>query len=142
MGLITRARRRCHIWSWRLRFWWLDTPAGVAGQRWAMVLGLLVFAAQTIRISIAALVPLPPGQPAKSWIWIVVQIVIALVAVYMAYANRPKVEPPKADDGKTPTTEDGQSVKQIFGTRWVSDEFVLAWKMMGRDPIVKKGGKK
>ena len=142
MGLIARIHRRCHIWSWRLRFWWLDTPAGVIAQRWAIVLGVLVFAVQTIRLAAAALVPLPPGQSAKSWIWVVVQIVIALVAAYMAYANRPKIEPAKPQDDDVPTTEDGQSVKQIFGTVWVTDEFILAWKMMGRDPIKKKGGKK
>ncbi|KAF7600629.1 MAG: hypothetical protein CGU28_03095 [Candidatus Dactylopiibacterium carminicum] len=137
MGLIARIRRRLNIWAWRIRFWWLDTPAGELARRWLVVLGCLVVLVQIIRVSIASLMPLPPDQPAKSWIWVVVQLVIALVAAYMAYANQPKVEDSSAQSGTAPTTEDGQDVLQIFGTVWISDQFVLAWKMMGTDAIRK-----
>ncbi len=138
MGLMmSRVGRRLNIWGWRLRFWWLDTPAGVLAQRWTMVLGGLVFVVQIIRLIITSLVPLPPGQPAQSYFWVIVQVVIALVAAYMAYANQPKVEDATAQSGSAPTTEDGQDVLQVFGTVWVSDQFVLAWKMMGRDAIRK-----
>lgn len=142
MGLIARVQRRLDIWHWRVRYWWLDTPAGVLAQRWALVLSLLAFGVQTLWLCMRALMPVPAGAPAQSWVQIVVMIVIALISAYMAYANRPKVEPAKPQEDSAPTTEDGQDVKQIFGTVWVDDQFVLAWKMMGREAIRKKGGKK
>jgi len=136
MGQLKHRIARLHyVWGWRIRYWWLDTPAGVVAQRWALVLGLLLFAVQLVRLAVAALVPSPADEPAKSWVWVVVQIVIALAAAYMAYANRPKTETPKPGDTNVPTVEDGQAVKQVFGTVWISDEFVLAFKVMGTEPI-------
>lgn len=142
MGLIAHLRRLHYVWSWRWRYWWLDTPSGAQAHRWALGLSLFVLAIQVIRLCIAAALPMPPDAPAKSIYWWVVQLIIAIVAAAVSYAMRPKVEPPKPQDANVPTVEDGQAVKHHFGTVWISDEFILAWKMMGTIPIKTKGGKK
>ncbi|WP_419669178.1 hypothetical protein ACN28O_03115 [Xylella fastidiosa subsp. multiplex] len=54
----------------------------------------------------------------------------------------PKPEPVKPQQAQVPTVQDGQAVKHHFGTVWVGDEFILAWKMQGTIPIKTKGGKK
>lgn len=74
--------------------------------------------------------------------WWIVQLAVMLVSAYISYAMRPKVEPPKPQEADVPTVEDGQAVKHHFGTVWISDEYVLAWKMMGTKAIKTKGGKK
>lgn len=74
-----------------------------------------------------------------SWI---VSLVLLLISAYVSYASRPKVEPPKPQEADAPSVEDGQAVKHHFGTVWINDEYVLAWKMMGTLPIKTKGGKK
>src|SRR5690349_22477474 len=33
MGLIAYLGRRAHVWRWRVRYWWLDTPGGAQAQR-------------------------------------------------------------------------------------------------------------
>ena len=142
MGLITRARRLHYVWSWRLRYWWLDTPAGAQAQMGVLAIAALVVVIQLIRMAMAALVPPPAGEPAKAVYWWVVQLIIAIVSAIISYAMRPKVEEQKPQAGEAPSTQDGQAVKDHFGTVWVEDEFILAWKMMGTDRIRSKGGKK
>lgn len=142
MGLITRARRLHYVWSWRLRYWWLDTPAGAQAQMGVLAFAALVVVIQLIRMAMAALVPPPAGEPAKAVYWWVVQLIIAIVSAVISYAMRPKVEEQKPQAGKAPSTQDGQAVKDHFGTVWVEDEFILAWRMMGTDRIRSKGGKK
>lgn len=73
--------------------------------------------------------------------WWVVQLIIMVIAAVVAYALRPKPETPKPMSSEAPTIEDGQAAKHYFGTCWVGDEFLLAWKMMGTIPIKAKGGK-
>ena len=142
MGLITRARRLHYVWSWRLRYWWLDTPAGAQAQMGVLAFAALVVIIQLIRMAMAALVPPSPGEPAKAIYWWVVQLIIAIVSAIISYAMRPKVEEQKPQAGEAPSTQDGQAVKDHFGTVWVEDEFILAWKMMGTDRIRSNGGKK
>lgn len=143
MGLIAPIRRLHYVWSWRLRYWWLDTPAGERAHYWALGFSLVVFTVQVVRLCVAAALPGPHDAPVQSVIhWWVVQLIIAVVLTVVSYALRPKVEPPKPQDAQAPTVEDGQAVKHHFGTVWIGDEFVLAWKMMGRIPIKSGGGKK
>lgn len=137
MNLIALIRRRAIVWSWRARYWWLDTPGGIVAQRWALVLGLMVFLVQIVRLAVVALAPRPHNEPAESYggIEIVVLVIILLISIYVAYRSRPKATTAKAEDANVPTTEDGQAVTQVFGTVWISDEFVLAFKVVGTDPI-------
>lgn len=141
MGLIDRAAYLADDRLWRLRYWWLDTPSGAQARVIAFALGVLVLIVQLIRVGLAALVPLPPAEPIKSVYWWVVQLVIALVAAVIVYAMRPKTESPKPAAADAPITEDGQAVKDYFGTCWVEDEFVLAWKVVGQDAIRVRAGK-
>ncbi|KXB16649.1 hypothetical protein ADT28_12560 [Xylella fastidiosa] len=142
MGLIACLRRWYHLWRWRLRYWWYDTPSGVCAQHWALGLGVLVLIVQLVRVCVAAALPAPHGAPAQAVYWWVWQLAIGVVAAYVSAALRPKPEPVKPQQAQVPTVQDGQAVKHHFGTVWVGDEFILAWKMQGTIPIKTKGGKK
>lgn len=144
MGLINRLRERVahrlYVWSWRARYWWLDTRAGAQAHIVACCLGLLVVVVQIIHVSVSALNPQPLREQ-HSVIWWVVYLIVALVAAAVSIALRPKVENKPADQVTGPTTEDGQSCRRYWGTHWIEDEFLLAWKIVGRDPIKASGGK-
>jgi heme/copper-type cytochrome/quinol oxidase subunit 2 len=141
MGLTMQLRRLRHVWTWRARYWWMDTEDGARAHVAALCLAVLVVIVELIRVAVAALQPLPPGQPEKAIIWWVVQIILLIVSAAISYALRPKPENAKPQDGEGPTTEDGQSVIRYWGTCWADDTFQLAWKIVGRDPIKAKGGK-
>lgn len=144
MGLITqlrgRVRRARHIWSWRWRYWWLDTKAGAQAQVVLCCVSALVVVVQFIYMGIAMASP-RPAEPQHAIIWWVVYLIVMLVAAAVSYAMRPKPESAKPTQAQGPTTEDGQSVVRYWGTHWIDDEFLLAWKIVGRDPIKASGGK-
>ncbi|MDZ5815107.1 hypothetical protein U4I65_08680 [Stenotrophomonas maltophilia] len=143
MGLITAYKRLLYIWSWRLRFWWLDTRSGERAHWAAFYVGLFVAIVQFVRMCVAAALPPPPEVgPAKAVYWWVIQLIIAIIAAAIAYSMRPRTQSATPQSGDAPTTEDGQTVKHYFGTCWITDEFLLAWKQMGTLPIKTKGGKK
>lgn len=64
-----------------------------------------------------------------------VELIILLIAVAISYAMRPKTSAPAPASGDAPSTEDGQVVKHHFGTCWVEDQFILAWKVVSHTPI-------
>ncbi len=141
MGMIMRfksnSRRLRHIWTWRIRYWWMDTRGGAQAQVilccvWALVVVLDIIHVVTT--------PPPPG-PHKAVIWFVVYIIVALIAAAVSYAMRPKAQVAPQNNPTGQTTEDGQSVIRFWGTHWVDDQFLLAWKIVGRDPIKSSGGK-
>lgn len=99
MELILRARRTYGVWRWRLRYWWLDTPAGRHAQLWAFALLVVATILQLVRIAVAAVVPPPPGTPRQA-IWWVVQLIILVVSAAISYAMRPKTEKPKPAAGE------------------------------------------
>ncbi|WEN13706.1 hypothetical protein PY254_10655 [Rhodanobacter sp. AS-Z3] len=140
MGLILRGRHRCNVWSWRLRYWWMDTHAGQQAHIAVLCLAALVVVGQMVHLGIAALHPAPVTEQ-HSVIWWVVYLIVMLVAAAVSYAMRPKAENTKPTEQSGPTTEDGQSVMRFWGTHWIDDEFLLAWKIVGRDPIKASGGK-
>lgn len=148
MGLIARARlaerwqARLALYHLRLRYWYLDTESGRRAQLWGFAVALLVLLVQVVRVVVAALYPPARPQPAEAVVWWVVQLIIAVVSALISYALRPKVEPPKPAEVNTPTTEDGRAIPEVHGTCWIEDEFLLAWKIVGRDPIKTSGGKK
>lgn len=142
MGLTQRLKRWHYVWSWRARYWWLDTRSGEIAHWVLFYLGILFSLVQIVRMLLTATVPPPPGEPVKSVYWWVVQLVILIISAAISYAMRPKPQAPEPAKVEAPTVEDGQSVKHHFGTVWVEDEFILAWKLMGTIPIKTKGGKK
>lgn len=142
MGLIASVRRLHYVWSWRFRYWYLDTHGGEIAQWVILAMAAVVCVLQLIRMAIAGLLPPPPGEPVKAVYWWVVQLIIMIVAAVISYAMRPKPQPPQPQAADAPTVEDGLAVKHYFGTCWVGDEFILAWKNTGTIPIKTKGGKK
>jgi len=136
-----RLRAVVGLHALRLRYWYLDTDAGRRAQLWAFAGVLLVLLVQIVRMVVAAAFPEARPEPAQAVVWWVVQLVIAIVSAVIAYALRPKIETPKPAEADMPTTEDGRAVPEAHGTVWIEDEFMLAYKVMGRVPI-KSGGKK
>ena len=74
---------------------------------------------------------------------VVVQVVIAIVAAvvssYLSMKNLPNASP---SSGGVPEARDGTAIRKIYGTVWVDDSQVLAWKELPPEPIRKKAGKK
>lgn len=147
MGLIVsgrlgeRLRARIDTLYWRARYWWMDTEGGAQAKLAGFGITSLIVVLDLIKVSIAALVPPPPGEPHKAVIWWVVYLVVALIAAAVSYALRPKIEQQQQAEAQGPTSEDGQAGIVYWGTHWATDTFWLAWMMVGRDPIKGKGGK-
>lgn len=142
MELIARIKRWRYVYGWRLRYWWADTPAGLHAR--FMLIGFVALAviAQVVSATIAASRPAPKEHPREAFIWFVVWLVVALLAAVASYMLAGRQTAPTTQTSDTPTTDDGQSVKRHYGTCWVDDSFLLAWKLVGRDPIKSNGGKK
>lgn len=147
MGLIEynrlseRLRKRCDVWHWRLRYWWMDTESGKHWHIALFCMSVLMTILQLIRMSVAALAPPPPDEPVKSIYWWVVQLIIAIVSAIISYALRPKPQGVQPSQQESPSVEDGQSAMELHGDVWIDDEFILAQQVVGKVPI-KSGGKK
>lgn len=143
MGLIARIRRWRYVYGWRLRYWWLDTPSGLHTRLGLAVVCSLLVIGNAIALAVKVATPPPKDQPQHAVVWFVVWAVIILVSAIIGFllAAGGAKQQPTAPQGDTPTTDDGQSVRDYFGTCWVDDSFLLAWKLMGRSPIKSKGGK-
>lgn len=143
MGLTKLAARLWYRWSWRARYWWLDTRQGRVAQ-----LGLFggVCLAAVLQLThlmiVVATAPPQPDAPARAVSWWVVQIAIMVAFAAISLLLAPRVEDPKPQEAKAPTVEDGLAAREVFGTVWVDDQFLLAWKNMGTVKIRKSGGKK
>lgn len=148
MGMIAHYRELRYRATWRLRYWWLDTPAGARAHVGALCVAVLVLVWQMVRLAIAALSPPPAhtlaGEPVHAVAWWVVQLVIAVVAAVISYALRPKPQEPPDRNLESPTVQDGSAVKDFGGTVWIDyeDDFLLHYEVVGRDAIYSKGGKK
>lgn len=144
MGLIERLRERRYVWTWRLRYWYMDTRSGERAQAVGFVLACLVLVVQVVHMALAALVPAAAPEPGQAVYWWVVQLIIMVVAAAVSYAMRPKPQQQAERQIDPPTVEDGTAVKDYGGTVWIEhdDNFLLGWKIVGRDPIKTKGGKK
>ncbi|MEN1942650.1 hypothetical protein WCE55_02160 [Luteimonas sp. MJ293] len=145
MGLIGHIRHRADVWSWRVRYWYLDTPAGARARVGGFVAACMVLVLQMVRMAVSGLLPaLQPQAPAQAVYWWVWQLVILIVSAAISYALRPKAQQPQEQKHDPPTVEDGTAAKDYFGTCWIDhdDNFLLAWQMVGRDPIRTKAGKK
>ena len=142
MGLMVM-RRLWYRWSWRARYWWLDTRPGQMAQFAAFGVGCLAAVLQlTHMMIVVATAPPQPDAPAQAVAWWVVQIVLLVVFAAISILMAPRIEDPKPQKVEAPTVEDGLAVRDVFGTVWIDDQFLLAWKGMGTIKIKKKGGKK
>jgi membrane-bound metal-dependent hydrolase YbcI (DUF457 family) len=145
MGLKKNFARWRYKYGWRLRHWWFDTREGAQARVLAWCVGVLVAIVMLVRHVVAGMAPPAPVDPLHPQQAIIVAVVILIVALIVGLAvaltmnnNSPQVPEGNAN---TPTTEDGQSVRHHFGTVWEDDTFLLAWKIVGKDPIKADGGK-
>lgn len=145
MELITvirkRCNRMCYVYGWRLRHWWLDTRAGRVAQLSFAGIGFLGLVGAVVRFAIEAATR-QPGQPHEAIIGLIIWIIVAILAAVALSMSASKPAKPPDDQTNAPTTQDGRSAVRYYGTNWVDDPAMLAWKVVGRDPIKTKGGKK
>lgn len=72
---------------------------------------------------------------------VIFQIALAIVSAVISAYLAPKPADAKPAKGGVPTATDGNVIRKIYGTVWVDDSQVLAWKELPPLPIKKKGGK-
>ena len=72
--------------------------------------------------------------------WILLAIVV--VAAFVMSAMAPKQEAPSPQDVDSPVSEEGTSIRKIYGTVWIKDPMIVAFEKVGQDRIRSKGGKK
>lgn len=143
MKLSACIRRWRYVYGWRLRYWWLDTHSGRHARWTAAVVALLGLGFTTLRAGVAVVVPEAIPQPQTAIIWWIVWVVVSLVVGLAIALSASKPAAQKSDPQITkPVTQDGKSAIRYYGTNWVNEPAMLAWKVTGRDPIKTKGGKK
>lgn len=142
-----RIAHRLGVWGWRFRHWWYDKRSAAYARIGGLVVALLI--ALGLMTRGAVLLTLTPpnavaasAAPHEAIAPIVWALIVALVAAVAMVLLAPK--PPKPPDQKTqaPTTEDGQAAVRYYGTNWCDPIAMLAWKVVGKDAIKTKGGKK
>lgn len=104
--------------------------------------GLSLAALVATVLDLVWLVAAEPEQPViTAWVfW--VQLAIMVISAVVAYAMRPKPQPPTPADRQAPEVEDGTSIREVFGDVWITNPTELLWKALPEIPIRKKGGKK
>lgn len=142
MGLIARYRRLRYVWGWRLKYWWLDTHAGRVAQLTCAGMTFVALIGVGVHIAILSARPPDPAKPHQAFVWVIFWVIMALTAAVMLLIGTPKAPKPQEQDAKAPTTQDGKSAVRYYGTNWIDQPAMLAWKVTGKDPIKTKGGKK
>lgn len=141
MGLMRTLKGKAHTAYWRGRYFWYDTEGGAYARGGLIVVFALVALLDIVKLSITAYRVHSGQQPQQAVVWWVVYLIVALVAAAVSYALMPKPEAQKPSESSGPTTEDGQAGIRYWGRHKVDDTRLLAWKIVGRDPIKGKGGK-
>jgi len=67
-------------------------------------------------------------------IWTLVTLVVGLLVVIAL----PTSVAPEARTATAPEVLDGRKIRRVYGTVWIDDPTVLAWKPMGTVPIKSK----
>ncbi len=75
-------------------------------------------------------------------VWVVQLVVSVVASVIIGYLNRPDIPNAKPGSGRAPEAKDGTVIRKVYGTVWIDDSQVLAYKEGTPIPIRKKGGKK
>lgn len=140
----TGLRRLWYVYSWRLRYWWFDTAGGQLCRRASCLGAALLGMVLAVR---HVLVPAAPhvvaGTPVhEAFVWWVQLIIMVIASLASYYLSRTSTDTPEVQTADIPTTEEGTSVKRIYGTRRIKSPAVLAWQSNGTTPIKSNGGKK
>lgn len=120
--------RFLYVWGWRLRYFWLDTKAGMRC-RWGLAAVLCLWAAWQ---AVSAARGWAADEPVQAF-W--VQIVIMIVSILISYALTPKTPDSVDQPGQAPRVEDGAGVRMVFGEVWITDPMVIGWRKMGTQTI-------
>jgi hypothetical protein len=73
----------------------------------------------------------------------VVQLIILIISAIIQAAMTPKPKAPEPQKANIPVVEEGKGIEIIFGTVWIDDPTVLAFKeILPHKKIKAKGGKK
>lgn len=72
------------------------------------------------------------------WALIAIQIVASLLLAALA----PKPKPPDTKTAQRPIVSEGDKHRKAYGTVWIDDPMVLAYRQVGTQKIKSKGGKK
>ncbi len=117
-----------HVWGWRLRYWWLDTEAGLRC-RWGLAAVLYLWSAWQAFLMWRGW---SAGEPMHAF-WI--QVVWFIVSALISYALTPKTPDSVDQPGQAPRVEDGAGVRMVFGEVWITDPDIIGWKKMGTKTI-------
>jgi hypothetical protein len=110
----------------------------------ALVAAVMLVIACVTYVGLQAPPPAAEGEieVVRAWVNFLVQVGIMLVAALVSYAMRPKPKDPEVAKASVPVTEDGKSIRRIYGEVWIPDSIILGFKQTGTTPIKAKGGKK
>lgn len=146
MVMFRRAAIVLDNWRWRLRYWVLDKYHGVL--RWVVFYFACMFSLAMLLVVINSLRSMAKQAAsdhvvrADGGATLIVAIIAMVVSIAITYANRPKTEPIKPQEGTIPTVEDGKSIVRLYGTDWFDDSMILGWKNLGTEAIKSGGSKK
>jgi hypothetical protein len=105
------------------------------------ICGLMVVALTAAYIGRDA-VPAPGlPQPHFAFWNIFIQIGIAIISSLISAALAPKPKAPEPVKARVPVVEEGRKIGKVYGTVWVDDSMVLAFKPVGTIKIKSKGKK-
>lgn len=137
-----RLRATLHRWGWLLRYWWLDKHAR-AVRAAALVVACATAALAAAHLALhTATATAAAGEPRRAYWQLIYYLVVLLLAAYVAYRAKAGVKPPDPQQGQAPEVKDGRSLREVFGTCWISDPTITSWVNGAPEPIQKKGGKK
>jgi hypothetical protein len=67
------------------------------------------------------------------------QIAVMIISALIQYALAPKPKKPTPAQATTPNVQEGTKIRRVYGTVWIDDSMVLAFKQVGTSPIKAKG---
>lgn len=135
-----RIRRKSHRAGWLLRYWVMDKHyEQLRLSAFALAVLVAVITIAAMYLSHVEQSAAGAGAPRGAFWW---YLVILVVSVLISYALMPKPQTPEARKQDMPVTKDGKSMVRIYGTVWIKDPAMLAWKNGAPEPIRKKAGKK
>src|SRR5690606_118173 len=138
----TGLRRLWYVASWRVRYWWLDTRAGLVAQL-LVSLAFVVVGCWSAWRGYTTVVDfrggeIPTNHAIANW---VVYAIMFVVSIIVSLALAPSIKGSPAQKGQVPVVEDGAVIRRIYGPVWIKDPVMLAFKPTGTVAIRKKAGK-